>query len=128
MRGDLLRSARRASISQYTLSPIRNAIGEENRADLKKVMVGDVPWYLDLIAERPGFVDDQMQRLRWYPLLTEGALADPNDPDQWALFGTFLGWFEIQGSVLTYRLERAVPGVPDGVRLETVGESTTIAV
>lgn len=128
MRGELLRTKTPASVFHFTMSPIRRLIPDEDIKRYKEVMVGNFPWYIDLISEVPDFVDKQMRRMYWYPLKVNGDKADPNNPDEWALFGTFLGWLELHGSFVTYRYEKAIDKGASGMILEELGRSSFITI
>jgi len=59
------------------------------------------------IFYRPGFVDKQLKHLTWNPLKTDGTPADASNANEWAHFGNFLGWLEVQGARASYRYEQA---------------------
>ncbi len=130
MRGDLARSTRRTPVYQFTLSPFRQLIGEEDAAKVKRIMTGDnsdFPKALQIaqdvgIIYRPDFVDAQMRRLDWYPLTMAGTRADPKTADDFLLFGTFVGRLDLEGLRMTSRYDRAVAGGPQGVRLAPVAD------
>jgi len=103
IRGDLLRTRRPASVLNFTSSPIRRAVAEDD-ADLLKMLDGST-WYIDLARklERPGFVDEQMQRADWYPICLDGSRPDADNVDDWVYFGQFLGELDISAFGLSYR-------------------------
>jgi hypothetical protein len=103
IRGDLLRSRRPASVLNLTMSPIRRTVDKDD-TDLLKMLDGST-WYIDLARklERPGFVDEQMRRLDWYPIRLDGSRPDASDVDEWAFFGQFLGELDISTFAVSYR-------------------------
>ena len=129
MRGELTRSRRRAAVHQFTVSPFRQQIAEGDAAKVKRIMSGDFsdfPTALQVARDlgviyRPGFVDQQMRRLDWYPLTIDGARADPKTADDFLFFGNFVGHLELEGLRVTSTYDRAVAGGPLGVQLEPVG-------
>jgi hypothetical protein len=130
MRGDLARAIRRTPVYQFTLSPFRQQIGDEDAEKVKRVLTGDdsdFPKALQIakdlgIIYRPDFVDRQMRRLDWYPLRTDGTRADPKAGDDFLFFGTFVGRLELEGLRMISTYERAISGGPQGVRLEQLGD------
>jgi hypothetical protein len=136
MRGDLARTRNRSPVLHYTMSPFRQAMGAEDAAKAKRVMTGDYsdfPTALQLavttgVIYRPGFVDDQMRRLDWYPLELDGSRADPGRADDWSFFGNFVGHLELEGLHATSSYDRAVAGGPGGVHLEELGRLRSLAV
>jgi PhoD-like phosphatase len=130
MRGDLLRSRRRRAVHQFTMSPFRQEIAADDAAKVKRIMTGDFsdfPKALQVaqdlgIIYRPGFVDDQMRRLEWYPLRIDGSRADPKTADDFLFFGNLVGHLQFEGLRVTSTYERAVAGGPEGVRLVAVGD------
>ena len=129
MRGDLVRSRRRGAVHQLTVSPFRKQIGEEDAGKVKRIMTGDFsdfPKALQIAKDlgviyRPGFVDEQMRHLDWYPLTIDGRRADPKIADEFLFFGNLVGHLELEGLRVTSSYERAVPGGPLGVQLEPLG-------
>ena len=129
MRGDLTRTRRRAGVLHFTVSPFRQQIADDDAAKVKRIMTGDFsdfPKALQVARDlgviyRPGFVDDQMRRLDWYPVRIDGTRADPATADEFLFFGNFVGHLELQGLHLVANYERATAGGPEGVRLESVG-------
>jgi PhoD-like phosphatase len=130
MRGDLLRSRRRQAIHQFTMSPFRQQIVAEDADKVKRIMTGDFsdfPKALQVAQDlgviyRPGFVDDQMRRLDWYPLKVDGSRADPKTADDFLHFGTFVGHLELEGLRVTSTYDRAVIGAAGGIQLTPVGD------
>ena len=113
IRGDLLRTRRPASVLNFTMSPIRRTVAEDD-ADLLKMLDGST-WYLDLgrKLERPGFVDDQMRRMDWYPIRLDGSRPDAGDVDEWVYFGQFLGELDLSAFGMDYRyLSAGISGPP----------------
>jgi hypothetical protein len=111
------------------MSPFRKQIAEEDAAKVKRIMTGDFsdfPKALQVAKDlgviyRPGFVDEQMRRLDWYPLTIDGARADPKAAGEFLFFGNLVGHLTLEGLGVTSTYERAVAGGPSGVRLEPVG-------
>jgi hypothetical protein len=85
------------------MSPIRRAVAADD-ADLLKMLDGST-WYVDLARklERPGFVDEQMRRLDWYPVRLDGSRPDASSVDEWAYFGQFLGELDLSAYGVEYR-------------------------
>jgi hypothetical protein len=106
--------------------PIRRTVSKDDTNTLK--MLDGSTWYIDLARklERPGFVDEQMRRLDWYPVRVDGTRADPNEVKEWAYFGQFLGELDVSSLGVTYRYVAADGG--GGVRLRTLGGSTITTV
>jgi hypothetical protein len=116
MLGELSRTLARRQIWHLTLSPTGNLL-DESRDDvqtMKKLIEGDFSARTELnlmkmtgIFYRPDFVDKQLAHLRWSPLLPDGTGADPAKSSEWAYFGNFLGWLEVQGARAQYRYDQA---------------------
>jgi hypothetical protein len=108
------------------MSPFRQQIADDDAAKVKRIMTGDFsdfPKALQIaqdlgIIYRPGFVDDQMRRLDWYPVKIDGSRADPKTADDFLYFGTFAGQLRLEGLRMTSTYSKAVAGGTQGVRLE----------
>ena len=122
IRGDMLRTQRRASVLNFTMSPIRRTVSKSDTDTLK--MLDGSTWYLDLARklERPGFVDDQMKRLDWYPIRLDGTRPDSSNVEQWAFFGQLVGELDVGALGVEYRY-LSVEGAGGG-RLRSLGGST----
>jgi hypothetical protein len=128
MRGDLARTRRRTPVYQFTMSPFRQQIDDEDAAKVKRIMTGDFsdfPKALQIardlgIIYRPGFVDDQMRRIDWYPLTIDGSQADPKTADDFLYFRTLAGHLRLEGLRMTSRYDSAVAGGTNGVRLQPI--------
>jgi hypothetical protein len=128
MRGDLARTRRRTPVYQFTMSPFRQQIEDGDAAKVKRIMTGDFsdfPKALQIardlgIIYRPGFVDDQMRRIDWYPLTIDGSRADPKTADDFLYFRTLAGHLRLEGLRMTSRYDSAVAGGTNGVRLQPI--------
>ena len=136
MHAQLQRTRTRREIWNLTLSPTGNLLdeGRDDVKDLKALMGGDYSVRTELnlmkmagIYYRPGFVDDQMRRLSWYPTRADGSAADATEAEEWSHFGNFVGWLELDGVNATYLYDRAVDDSA-GVALSTCASSTMLAV
>lgn len=79
------------------------------------------------IYYRPDFVGQQLRHLQWYPLAPDGSRADPARPDEWAHFGNFLGWLELQGTSANYRYDQA-EATEEGVVLKRLAGTAMMTV
>ena len=122
IRGDTLRTQRPASVLNFTMSPIRRTVSKDDTDTLK--MLDGSTWYIDLARklERPGFVDEQMQRLDWYPIRVDGTRPEASSVEEWAFFGQFIGELDVSSFDVVYRyLEAKGTG---GGRLRSLGGAT----
>jgi hypothetical protein len=136
MRGELSRTLARRQVWHLTLSPTGNLL-DESRDDvktMKKLMGGDFSARTELnlmkmtgVFYRPDFVDKQLEHLKWYPLRPDGTAADPSKADDWAYFGNFLGWLEVQGARASYRYDEAQT-TAEGVVLTPRASSSMLSI
>jgi hypothetical protein len=119
IRGDLLRTRRPASVLNLTMSPMRRTVSKDDTDTLK--MLDGSTWYIDLgrKLERPGFVDEQMRRLDWYPVRADGTRPHASKVDEWAYFGQFVAELDVSSLDVAYRF-LATDGV-GAARLRVLG-------
>jgi hypothetical protein len=105
MRGELRRTTRLARFVNITSSPFRRP---DDSADKKRDIYRG-KWTYDLLRlfGTPPFVADQRRRCRWYPLSKDGQYHAVQPLDDWAFWGSFVGWIEFTGSRVRFGLDKA---------------------
>lgn len=108
MQGELKQTLNPKTILHFTMSPLQRFVSDSDRSLLKDLEGGT--WYVDAVntLERPGFVEQQRDRINWYPLDRDGAKSDFRNIDNWDFFGKFIGELEIGIFQLSYRYRQAV--------------------
>jgi hypothetical protein len=112
IKGDLLRTNRPGSVWHFTVSPFRRQVGSDDRELLESLDSGRLPYRSDVLLglEKPGFVDDQFDRLSWYPLSPSGRPSSYVDVDEWDFFGKMVGLMELSLDEVTYEYLMAPEG------------------
>ncbi|MGH7412345.1 MAG: hypothetical protein ACREJ6_14965, partial [Candidatus Methylomirabilis sp.] len=106
MRGILARSRRRTMVTHFTMSPMRRLIPKGEKEKYKDLMAGK-PEAAHAVMDRPGFVEEQMRRLEWFPIRLDGSRAATSKVDDWAFFGTFVGWLHLDTASVSFRYDQA---------------------
>ena len=112
LKGDLSNTNRPGSVWHFTVSPFRRGVDQDSQELLRSLDSGKLPYRADLALklEKPSFVDDQFDRLDWYPLTRSGRRTSYGNVDAWDFFGKFVGIMDLDATSVTYRYLQAREG------------------
>lgn len=111
IRGDLLGPGLRTSVLQIVSSALRRSMTDDDWTKLSNINSGDAPFLTkeqgtEVItwAGTPGFVNDQRDRLDWYPLDSRGRPWGWRQVDDWAYRQATIASLSFASQRVTWKL------------------------